>query len=97
MEAKIQKLAVGVHDARNEMAKVQFELHLKITELKLREQPSTPLEVRKQHKAVVKNVVTAIDVAVVDCIVLFEQLMEALTSLQDEPNLQRLNTKSREL
>ena len=50
VDARIRKLAAGVRDARTELAKVQFELNLKITQLELRAQPSTPSEVREQRE-----------------------------------------------
>eukprot|EP00253_Pinus_taeda_P028291 PITA_28291 len=73
MEAKILKLAAGVRDAWTKMAKVKFEPNLKITKLKLREQPSTPPEVREQREAAVKNAVAVADSAVEKCTALFEQ------------------------
>jgi hypothetical protein len=48
-EARIQRLAAGVREAREEMAKVQLELNLQIAELQLKAQPSTPPEVREQR------------------------------------------------
>lgn len=36
LEVKIMKSASSVHDAKMEVAKVQFELHLKITKLELK-------------------------------------------------------------
>lgn len=47
MEAKIRKLATGVHEMKTKVAKVQFELNLKIIELDLNSQPSTPPKVRE--------------------------------------------------
>lgn len=70
MEANIWKLVAGVRDAQIEIAKVQFELNLKITEIKLRAQPSTPPEVREQCEVAVKNAVAAVDTTVEDFIVL---------------------------
>lgn len=81
MEAKIKKLVASVRDTKTEVAKVQFELNLKITEFELKSQPSTPPEVREQHKAAVKDGVTAVDAVVVDCTVLFEQSMEVVTEM----------------
>lgn len=46
-DTKIWKLTAGVHDTKTEMAKVQFELNLKIAELESKAQPLTPPEVRK--------------------------------------------------
>jgi chromosome segregation ATPase len=48
-------------------------------------------------KAAVKDAVAAVDVAVADCTALFEQSMEVVTSLQEDPNLQRLKQSPREL
>ena len=36
VEARIHKLATGVHDARSEMAKVHLELNLEIIKLQLK-------------------------------------------------------------
>jgi len=44
-EEKIRKLATGVHEAKAEVNRVQFELNMKITELQLKWQPMTLLEV----------------------------------------------------
>jgi len=43
----VQKLVARVCDARIELEKVQLELNLKITELQLKAQPSTLLEIRE--------------------------------------------------
>lgn len=48
IEARIHRLATGVHKAQEEMTKVQLELNLQIAEMRLKAQPSTPLEVREQ-------------------------------------------------
>ena len=44
-----------------------------------------------------KDGVAAVDVAVVDCTSLLEQSMEIVMTLQEDPNLQRLNTEARQL
>ena len=48
VEVCVHKLATGVHNARTEMARVQLELNLQITELHLKAQCSTPPEVKEQ-------------------------------------------------
>lgn len=48
VEVCISKLATGVRDTQTEMAWVQLELNLQITELQLRAQPSTPPKVKEQ-------------------------------------------------
>jgi len=72
VDVRIRKLTVGVREERTELSKLQFELNLKITELELRAQPSTPLEVKEQRTTAVKDAVAAVDVAVKDCTALFE-------------------------
>ena len=52
-EAWIHRLAVGVHEVREEMTKVQLEPNLHITELRLKAEPSTPPEVREQHASAI--------------------------------------------
>jgi len=72
LEANIRELAPGVHDAKIEMTKVQFELNLKIIDLELKPQPSTPLEAREKCEVVVKDVVVVVDAIMVDYTTLFE-------------------------
>lgn len=43
------------------------------------------------------DAVATVDVVVEDCNALFEQMMEVITTLHEDPNLQRLNTEVREL
>lgn len=84
-EAKIQKISAGAHDAKGELARVQFELHMKIIELELKSQPLTPLELREQCKATVKEGIATVDAVVADYTMLFEQAMEVVMSLQEDP------------
>jgi len=73
--------------------KVQFELNLKTTELKLRAQPSAPLEVKEQCAVIVKDAVVAIDVIVKECTALFEQSFKVFTNLQEDSIMQRLEKR----
>jgi len=92
MDVRIRKLTAGVHEARTELEKVQFELNLKIVELELKAQPSTLPEVREQRDTTVKDIVVVVDSAVKDCTALFEQSLEVVTILQEDPNVQMLET-----
>ena len=67
VEARVRKLATGVHNARAKMARIQLELNLHIGELQLRAQPSTTLEVREQRATSMTIAIAAVDNAVVDC------------------------------
>lgn len=86
-----------MRDAKTQMEKVQFELNLKIIDIELNSQPSTPLETKEQCEATVKDVVATIDVAVADCIVLFKQSMDVITTLQEDPNLHNLKKEAAKL
>ena len=70
---------------------------MKITKLELTSQPSTSPKVRKQREAIVKDGVATMDAMIGDCTMLFEQAMELVMNLQEDPNPQRLNTEVREL
>jgi len=97
VDARIRKLVVGVCDARTELAKVQFEPNINIVELELRAQPLTPPEVREQREEFVKDAIATVDAAVKDFTSLFEQPLELVTSLQEDPNVQQLETEEMEL
>lgn len=55
------------------------------------------LEVKSQHEASVKDGVATVDVVVVDRTTFFEQAMEVVTTLQEDPKLQRLKIEIHEL
>ena len=79
------------------MARVQLELNLQTMELQLRAQPSTPLEVKEQWETTITKGFAAEDSAIADCTQLYEQSFEVLTSLQEDPNIQRLEMEAHEL
>ncbi len=60
---------------------------MKIIELELNSQPSTPLEIREQGEAFVKDGVAIVNAAVADCTVHFEQEIEVVTNLQEDLTL----------
>jgi len=66
-EAKIRKLAAGLREAKAEVGRVQFELNMKITELQLKFQPTTPPEVREQHGAAIREGMATLDATIIDC------------------------------
>jgi len=97
VEAHVRKLATGVRDARAEMARVQLELNLQITDLELKAQPSTPPEVKEQRTTMVTIAMAAVDSVVTEYVNLFEQSFEVLTTLQEDPNIEHLETEARKL
>lgn len=96
-EARIQRLAAGVREVREEMAKVQLALNLQIAELQLKAQSSTPPEVREQCAISVTLGMEEISNVVRDCTRILEGLFEVLTDLQEETNIERLETEAHEL
>jgi len=71
-KAKIQKLVSGAHEAKAEVVRVQFELNMRIMELQLKSQPSTPPKVKGQHRAAIKEGMATVDDTVVDCTAFFK-------------------------
>lgn len=97
MEARVRKLATGVHDTRAEMARVQLELNLQIAELQLKAQPSTSPEVREQRITAVTTMIVEIDSEVAHCMQLFEQSFEVLATLQEDPTIEHLEKEAGEI
>ena len=54
-EACIHRLAAGVCEVQDKMAKVQLELNLQIAKLQLKAHLSTPPEVREQHVSTITS------------------------------------------
>lgn len=94
VEARVRKLAAGVRDSREEMTKVQMELNLQMVELQLKVQPSTPLEVKEQRAVEITTIIAVVNSAVTYYTKLFEQSFEVLTTLQEDPNIQCLETEA---
>lgn len=63
------------------MTKLQLELNLQITELQLRAQPSTPLEVREQCARAITAGLEEIGGAVQDYTRMLEESLGVLTTL----------------
>jgi len=75
------------------MTKVQLELNLQIAELQLKVQPSSPLEDREQRARAIQTRLEEIRQAVQNFAML-EESFAVLTSLQEDPNTQRLETEA---
>ena len=97
LEAKIRKLAAGVCETGTQVGHITFEFNMKIAELQLKLQPTTPPKVQEQSGITIKEGMATLDATVTDCVTLFEQAMKLVTNFQEDPNLQKLNTKVREL
>lgn len=63
----------------------------------MRAQPLTLLEVKEQWVTIVIEAVTVVESVVANCTQLFEKLFEVLTSLQEDPNIQRIEMEAHEL
>lgn len=77
--------------------KVQLELNLQIAELRVKVQPSTPLKVKEKCHCTIQLGLEVIEHVVQDYMGLLDQSLFMLTSLQEDPTLQLLETEAREL
>ena len=68
----IHRLTTGMHEAREEMGKVQLELNLQIVEMRLKAQPSTPVEAREQCTNAITSGMDGINSVVSDCTKMLE-------------------------
>lgn len=69
---KIKKLVTVVRETKAEVHWVQFELNMKITEMQLKMQPTTPSEMWEQRRAAIKEGMATLDATFADCLTLFE-------------------------
>ena len=91
-EEHIHRLVAGVQNAREEMTKVQLELNLHIVKLRLKAQCSTPPKVRELHASTIVEGLEEIGGAVQDCTCMLEESVGVLKTLQEDPNIQHLET-----
>jgi len=70
---------------------------MKIAELQLNLYPTRPPEVREQCRVAIKEGMATLDATVTNCGMLFDQVMELLTTLQEDLSLQTLSTEVREM
>lgn len=75
------------------MTKVWLELNIQIVELRLKAQPSTPSEVLEQRASAITTGLEEIGGAVRYCTSMLEQALEVLMTLQEDPNIQHLETE----
>lgn len=93
----IHQLETGVHKTQEEATKVQLELNVQIAELRLKAQPSTPPKVREKCHHTIQLGLEVIEHTVQDCMRLLDQSLFMLTSLDEDPTLQQLETEAQEL
>lgn len=74
-----------------------MDLNLQIVELRLKAQPSTPPEVREECPDDIQKGLEEIEQAVQSYTTLLEESFEVLTTLQEDPTIQRLEIEAREL
>lgn len=70
---------------------------MNIAKLQLNFQPTTPHEVWEQHGVTIKEGMATLDSRVTDYATLFDQAMELLTNPQEDPNLETLDMKVRQM
>lgn len=87
------KRALVIRDLKNKLTEMKFECEFKITELQMRLQPVTPLKLCEQREKDLKLVLEVIVDTVVDYSKLLDETMNILTTLQEDPNIHRINKK----
>lgn len=97
VEVRIHSFTSGVRDVREETTRMQLELNIQIVELRLKAQPCTPLEIKEQRANAITAGLEEIGGAVRDCTNMLVHALEVLTTLQEDPNIQQLETEAREL
>lgn len=93
-DEQVQKIATRVCNALIELDKIQLELSLQIADFQLKAHPSTPPEVKEKQATTITNMIAMVYGAVENFTWLFEQFFEVLASLQEDPNLQWLETEA---
>lgn len=68
-----------------------------IVELQLKVQPSTLLEIKEQCTSAITMAIGEVHITIKDCIRLFEESFEVLTTLQEDPNIYFLEIEACEL
>ena len=69
---------------------MQFKYEMKLSEVKMKLQPTTLQEVREQRQTNLKTAMASISTAVVDCGKLLDEILQIWTLLQEDPNVQKL-------
>lgn len=94
---RIHKLASGFREAKEEAVRIQLVLNMQIAELKLQVQPLMPPEVTEKRSGIIKFEREMITRAMRECTDLLDQSLITLTSVQEDPTLQRLEMEAREI
>lgn len=90
----VHRLAARVCEAQEEKTNVQLILNLQIVKLRLKAQPSTPPEVREKHARTIQMGLGQIGQVTQGCTGMLEQALTIPTHLQEDPNLQFLETEA---
>ena len=93
----IHKFSSGFCEVNEQAMRIQLDLNLKIAKLQLKAQPSMPLEVWEQCIGDIQKGLEDIEHALQSCTSLLEESFGILTTLQEDPTIQRLETKAQEL
>lgn len=78
---KVMKLTLSIKESKNTLAKIMFKYEVQISELQIRLQLDTPLEVQEQRKKYLKVALKSIFNTLVDCRKLLYDMMQIWTSL----------------
>ena len=90
MEDKVANLDLAVKGYKDKITNVQFTYVMNINELQMELQPTMPQEVQEQREADLKAIIANIAAVVEDCGKLLDERLQIQTSLQEDPNTQKL-------
>lgn len=94
---KIHHMVARFCKAQEQAAKAHWELNLQIMELRLKAQTTTSLGVIEQRCRTLQEELEVIECAIQDCTGLLDQSLLTLILLQEDPTLQHIEAKVREL
>lgn len=82
---QIHKLESGFYEAKEEEMRIELDLNLQITELRLKVKPSTPFEVGEQWHYVIQYGLEVIACTTEECTGLLDQSLVMVNSLKEDP------------
>lgn len=90
VEDKFVKLILAVKESKKKVVDVQFKYEIKTSELKMKLQPTMPPEVCEKRDISLNTALIVISGTVVECGKLLDEILRIWTSLQEDPNVQKI-------
>ena len=87
-------MATTVNDSKAKVDKVCLEMHMKIVELQMQLQPSTPPKVCGQHATKLKAASKQVESHIQECLHIVGEVLDVLASLQEDPHVKKLQAEA---